>query len=227
MNHRAQPGAAALLALALAAQIAFAAALGPPRATALDLPPPPSPHWLRLASFGEPIAAAQLATLYLQAFDNQPGVSIPFRALDYGRVESWLDTISALDPRSAYPLLLAAQVYAQVPDPERTRRMFDWVERRFEADPDRHWRWLAHAAIIARHRLRDTELALRYARAISERATAPSVPPWARQMSVLLLADLGETEAARVLLGGLVDSGAIQDPGELEFLIRRIGPAPH
>jgi hypothetical protein len=105
--------------------------------------------------------------------------------------------------------------------------MFDWVERRFEADPDRHWRWLAHAAIIARHRLRDTGLALRYARAISERATAPSVPPWARQMSVLLAADLGETEAARVLLGGLVDAGAIQDPGELEFLLRRIGPAPH
>jgi hypothetical protein len=222
-----QPGAVALLAFALAAQITLSVALGPPRASALDLPPAPAPHWLHLASFGEPIAAAQLATLYLQAFDNQPGVSIPFQALDYDRVESWLDLISALDPRSAYPLLLAAQVYAQVPDPERTRRMFDWVERRFEADPDRHWRWLAHAAIIARHRLRDTGLALRYARAISERATAPSVPPWARQMSVLLAADLGETEAARVLLGGLVDSGAIQDPGELEFLLRRIGPAPH
>jgi len=44
-------------------------------------------------SLGEPIALAQWLTLYLQAFDNQPGVSIPFQDLDYPRVIRWLDTI--------------------------------------------------------------------------------------------------------------------------------------
>ena len=44
-------------------------------------------------------------TLYLQAFDNQPGVSIPFRDLDYRRVTQWLETILALDAAGQYPLL--------------------------------------------------------------------------------------------------------------------------
>src|SRR6185436_8396092 len=36
---------------------------------ATELPPPPSPQALRLASFGEPQTLARLAMLYLQAFD--------------------------------------------------------------------------------------------------------------------------------------------------------------
>ena len=53
---------------------------------------------LRALSMGEPQAMAQFLTLFLQAFDNQPGISIPFRSLDYARVIVWLKTALALDP---------------------------------------------------------------------------------------------------------------------------------
>jgi hypothetical protein len=164
----------------------------------------------------EPIALAQLMTLYLQAFDNQPGISIPFRDLDYDRVEAWLSTLLALDPNSQYPLLMASHLYAQVPDERKIRAMLSFVYKQFLEDPERRWRWLAHAAIVAKHRLRDLPLALKYASAIAENAR--SAPAWARQMHIVLLEDLGEVDAAKILLGGLLESGKATDPHELHFL---------
>ena len=124
-----------------------------PNARAEALGEPASPALLRALALGEPIALAQLLTLYLQAFDNQPGVSIPFLELDYARVTAWLETILELDPVGQYPLLMASQIYGQVPDEAKQRRMCEFVREQFDRDPDRRWRWLAHCAIMAKHRL--------------------------------------------------------------------------
>ena len=207
-----------LLALGLAAQVSWHAWRPGPTARAEALAEPPAGAVLRVASFGEPVALARALMLWLQAFDNQPGLSIPFRELDYGRVRAWLGRVLDLDPRGQYPLLAASRLYGEVPVPEKQRVMLDFVHERFLADPDRRWPWLAHAAIVARHRLQDLPLALKYARAITERATGPSVPAWARDMTVLVLEEMGELEAARVLVGGLFESGRLQDPHEARFL---------
>jgi hypothetical protein len=211
------------LAVALAAQVTLRALGAPPRAEAADLPMPPSTATLRLVSIGDPIALSQAMTLYLQAFDNQPGVSIPFAALDYQRVEAWLERALELFPEGQYPLLMASHLYAQVAGhPDKQRQMFEFTYRHFMQDPNRRWRWLAHAAIMAKHRLRDPGLALRYADAIRDHARGPEVPSWAKQMHIFMLEDMGELEAARILLGGLLDSGAVTDPQELRFLSDRL-----
>ncbi|MBI3938225.1 MAG: hypothetical protein HY323_14700 [Betaproteobacteria bacterium] len=208
------------LALALAAQIAWQALQPGPQARAEQLAAPAAPAVLRTLSLAEPIVLAQLLTLYLQAFDNQPGISIPFRELDYPRVALWLATILALDPVGQYPLLMASHLYAQVPDRDKQRTMLEFVHRQFFADPDRRWRWLAHAAIMAKHRLNDVKLALVYAEDIARHARA--APSWARQMRVFLLEDLGEVESAKILLGGLLVSGELTDPKEIHFLTERL-----
>ena len=41
-------------------------------------------------------------------------------------------------------------------------------------------------------------------------------------MSVLFARDMGELEAARILIGGLIHSGRITDPGEIRFLGARL-----
>ena len=100
--------------------------------------------------------------------------------------------------------------------------------RKFQEAPVRRWRWLAHAAIVAKHRLDDPRLALAYANAIATEANDASVPSWARQMHIFLLEDLGEREAAKILLGGLLASGTIADEHEIRFLMERLnamGPA--
>jgi hypothetical protein len=212
--------ALALLAITLCSQVAWQALQPKPSARAEALGAPAAPATLRAAALGEPIALAQLLTLYLQAFDNQPGVSIPFLELDYTRVAAWLEAILALDPVGQYPLLMASQLYGQVPDTVRQRRMCDFVHDQFRRDPDRRWRWLAHCAIMAKHRMGDMRLALAYAETIT--SSTRHAPNWARQMRIFILEDLGEVEAATVLLGGLLASGELTDEKEIRFLTQRL-----
>src|SRR5258706_302221 len=108
------------------------------------------------------------------------------------------------------------------PDPARVRLMLDFVEREFLRDPDRRWPWLAHAALVAKHRLRDLQLARRYAAEIDRFARSADVPAWARQMEIFILEDMNELDAAKVLIGGLLASGRITDPAEARFLKQRL-----
>lgn len=220
--HSVPPAIIFLLLTSFALQIAWALYLPRPQASATDLMPPPGIESFKLASQGEPVATAQLTTLYLQAFDNQPGISIPFRNLDYAHIASWLERILQLDPRGQYPLLMASQLYTQVPDETRQRQMLAFVHQHFFADPNRRWPWLAHAAIVAKHRLHDTPLALEYAEAIARYATGPEVPHWAQQMRIFILAEMGEAESAKILLGGLLASGTITDSHEIHFLTEQL-----
>lgn len=214
------PAVAALLAVAFALQLFWHSLQPAPVARAEALPPAPQIAGLRAASFGEPVATAQMLLLYLQAFDNQPGISIPFRDLDYDRVTGWLDVALRLDPHSGYALMMASQLYGQVPDTAKQRAMCEFVHARFIEAPDARWRWLAHCAIMAKHRLRDQALALRYAADITRHAGRAS--GWARQMQIFILEDMGETDSARVLLGGLLATGEVTDPSELNFLTERL-----
>jgi TPR repeat protein len=208
------PGAVwVVLALSLAGQIAWQAMRAPDAAAAAELPAPPRPEALHLASFGEPEATARVAMLYVQAFDLR---------VDYRRLVGWLESILELDPRSQYPLFSAARIYAEAPDPARSRTALEFVYREFFRDPERRWPWLAHAALVAKHRLGDLPLARRYAQAIDRHTRSPGVPLWARQMEIFILEDMNELEAARIVLGGLLESGAVHDPAEARFLRQRL-----
>jgi hypothetical protein len=179
----------------------------------VEVPPAPSVNALRLASVGEREALARLLALYVQSFDLRR---------DYVHLLGWLRNVLELDPRSPYPLFLAARVYAESPDPSRVRLALDFVYQEFFRDPDRRWPALAHAALVAKHRLGDLALARRYASAVQRHATSPEVPLWAKQMEIFILEDMNELAAAKVMLGGLLESGAVQDPAELRFLQERL-----
>lgn len=211
-----------LLAGAAAAQIAWRAAQPARAPSAADLPPAPSAQALRIAGLGEPAAIARLAMVWLQAFDSGGENDIPYQRLDYVRLIAWLRAILATDPRSEYPLFAAARVYAENSDPAKARRVLDFIFEEFGADPNRRWPALAHAALLAKHRLQDLPLARRYAAAIAQRTTDESVPLWARQMEIFILEDMNELEAARVMLGGLMATGRIRDPEERRFLEGRL-----
>ncbi len=165
-----------LLAGAVALQLALPAP--PPTAGQGALADPPSRAALRLASAGDQAALSKLMLLYLQAQDG----SLSFSELDYNRVRAWLARMLELDPQAQAPLLAASHVYAAVGDQARTRVMLEFVHERFADDPARRWPWLAHAALVARHRLHDEALARKYARALREHATGPGVPAWVREL---------------------------------------------
>ncbi len=210
------------LVAALLMQLAWHAWLPAPEAHAKALPRPPPIAYLRWFGLGEPAVLSRLVSLWLQAFDNQPGISLPFVALDYDRVVGWLRVSLQLDPRNSYPLLAASHLYAEVPDTAKVRRMLDFIEREFGVDPGGRWRWMAHAVLIAKHRLRDLPLALNLARQVTDADAAAGIPGWARQMQIFVLEDLGEFEAAELLIGGMLDSGTVTSVHEQLFLSKRL-----
>lgn len=210
------------LLTALVAQVGVQALRPSPAAAAEDLPPAPRAQALRAASLGEPAALSRLAMLYLQAYDLGAGNTLPYRQLDYARLEQWLRAILDADPRSAYPLFAAARIYADVDDPAKCRAMLEFVHRAFLEDPNRRWPWLAHGALLAKHRLKDLALARRYAADLERLTTDPGIPLWAKQMEIFILEDMNELEAAKIMLGGLLITGRISDAQERRFLEGRL-----
>lgn len=218
-----------MLAFALVAQIAVHRAQPRAQAQAAALPAPLPIAAVKLLALGDAALAARVSSLYLQTFDAQPGVVVRYRDLDYARVAAWLEATLALDPRSQLPLLSAARVYADMPNASadarqaaQQRQMLDFIAREFEKDPNARWEWLAHAAYLAKHRLKDLPLALSYAKRLRERVTDPKVPGWVRDMEIFILEDMSELEQARVMLGGLLSSGRITDPQEIARLAARL-----
>lgn len=212
-----------LLIAGLALQLLLHGWRGGPQAAERPLPPVPSEQALRLAGLGDPVALSKLLMLWLQGFDHQPGISIPFSRLDYAHLTDWLERILTLDPSASYPLLSAVRIYSEVPDETKKRQMLDFVYRKFLQNPAGRWQWQAHAVYVAKHRLQDLQLALHYARELRLHTDARTAPEWARQMELFVLEDLGDLESARILLGGLIESGEVSDPREIEFLLSRLG----
>ncbi|MGK0298953.1 MAG: hypothetical protein ACI9XC_002578 [Gammaproteobacteria bacterium] len=185
------------------------------------LPEPLSYNILNLMSIGEPVFLSKLLMFWVQGFDHQPGISIPFAQLDYEILINWLDRILLLDPHSHYVLLSAARIYSEVPDQAKKRQILDFVNKKFLEQPQERWRWMAHAVYVAKHRIKDNELALTYARDLRIHTMPGTIPDWARQMELFVYEELGDLESAQILLGGLIESGEITDESEIRFLMSR------
>lgn len=186
------------------------------------LPVPPKTSLVSLVSLDDSITAAKWVMLWLQAFDNQPGISIPLRELNYPRVTEWLDLVLKLDNKIQYPLLAAIRFYAEVADEQKQRTMIDYISKKFIENPDERWQFMAHAVYIAKHRIKDQQLALGCAKLIREYATGKNVPYWAKQMEIFVLEDMGELESAKILIGGLLESGELKDAHQINFLTQRL-----
>ena len=100
--------------------------------------------------------------------------------------------------------------------------MLDFIYREYFVDPNRRWPWLAQATVIAKHELKDLPLAKEYAVALQQNTTDPNAPLWVKQMVPFILADMGELEQARILIGGLIASGQVRDKRDAELLKQRL-----
>ena len=209
------------LLFTLLGQLTVHAWFGQQAAQAEAMPEPQPVAIYRLLSLDEPLAMARYLDLWLQSFDTQAGISLSFRELDYPRLVRWLERILQLDRHSQYPLLVASHIYGSVQDPGRQRIMLSFVYQQFQQQPQRYWRWLAHAVIVAKHELHDMPLALKYASALAQ-ASSPGIPYWAKDLKIIVLEDMGELQAARILLGGLLANKTITDEHEIRFLTERL-----
>ena len=212
-----------LIAIGLAMQIQVSRSFPAPTAAAIELPQTPSATVLSAMSLGDEVTFGKVASLWLQAFDNQQGQSVPFKELDYERVASWLKGILDLDPKAQYPMFNAARIYSVIKDKPRVRIMLEFIRSEFHEDPALRWEWLATAATLAKNELEDLPLALEYANILrTETEGLDHVPNWAKQMEVFLLEEHNEFSAAATLLLNLIESGEVTDPQEFRLLFDRL-----
>ena len=160
--------------------------------------------------------------LSLQMHDSQPGVTIPFNHLDYDRVAQWLDAISGVDPKSDYAFFNASKIYIVAPDIEKKRKMILWVSKEFKKNPNKRWEWMAHNTTLAKHHVKDHDLALSLAKEIRQYTTKGKVPDWARQLDAHLLLTENELEASAGLLLNLLEEEQVTDPQEFTILFERL-----
>ncbi len=183
---------------------------------------PPGDAALRLSALGEPPVLARLLMLSLQGYDNQKGVSVPLRNLDYAVVGEWLERIVALDERAEYPHFSAAKIYGVVNDDNRRRLMIEWVWRQFVKAPNERWEWMAFATNLAHYVLKDDKLALAMAVELREKTDPEKVPAWTRQLEIFFRENANEYEAAAEMLSRQLLDGEITDPHEFVFAYDRL-----
>ena len=172
----------------------------------------------RALSMGSEQLLGYLLALRLQLHDSQAGRHLDYELIDYPVLVQWLETISEMSEGTEYPMLLASRIYTASSNPEQLRMILDFVERRFDDDPQTHWRRLAEASVVAKHRLGDLEGALGMARKLAAQPDSVDMPRWARDFEFLLLAELNELETAIAIIQALLQTESISDPDELRFL---------
>ena len=189
-----------------------------------ELPNVPTESAFKLIAASDQSFSYRLMIFWLQQFDVQAGQYVSFRSLDYKKLTGWLSALSTYETSSQYPMLLATRIYSRVSDGARVRQMLDFIYQQYTINPQKNWRWLAEATITAQHKLKDKKLALKYATALAEEKNA-SIPYWAKDIRLLILEQMGETEQIKLLVGGLISNKTVTDKNEIRFLdtlLRRI-----
>lgn len=172
----------------------------------------------RSISMGSEQLLGYLLAIRLQLHDNQAGKHFVYSQINYDTLIDWLDRITLVSPGTEYPMLLASRVYTTTRDEPRLRLILGFIERRFDDDPQLHWRRLIEASLIAKHKLKDMELALRLAAKVADQPLRVKMPNWARDFQFLLLAELNELESAIAIIEALLQTEAVNDRDERRFL---------
>jgi hypothetical protein len=172
----------------------------------------------RVASMGSDRLLSYLLTIRLQLHDNQSGKHIRYEQLDYQKLTHWLNQISALNPHSEYPSMLASRVYSQTSDKQNIRLMIDFIQTSFTREPQLHWRRMTEATILAKHKLGDLSLALSLAEQLTTQPIDVVMPQWARDMQFILLGELNEFETGIAIIVAMLESGSLVNADERRFL---------
>ena len=210
-------GALAAVLIALGLQGAFWWQTRELQAGWEGVPPAPSHQVAKALAMGDGQFLYRAATFVLQNMGDEGGRVTPLKDYDYQRLGQWFSLLDRFDPQSEFLPVLVGYYFSQSQNPDDVRIVISFLAHIAIRDPERNWRWLAHAIYLARHRVKDMNLALSLAYRMAA-IKSPGIPIWARQMPAFVLADVGEKEAARDLMEAIMDSQIDLEPSEIEFM---------
>jgi hypothetical protein len=180
-------------------QIAFAYSIRnlDPKRDYLD--PVPSSQEQAALALGDTQFLFRLYALEIQNAGDTGGRIVPVKNYNFGKVVGWLDVLDHLDPRSDFAIGMANGFFGLSQDVKNVDPVVRFMMRSVAIDPPRKWRWLYGAIYLARHRLRDDNLALEAARQLAS-YNFDGIDPWATMMPAFILEDQGNYAGAAAVV---------------------------
>ena len=161
-----------------------------------NVPPAPSLNSIRVTFLDDRQFAYMASGLALQNFGSV-GETQNLKSYNFQYLGQWFALMDRLDPHSNFVPYLAAYYFGATPDATQLQPVIDYLEKiGMRAGK---WRWLAQAAYLERHRMHDMDAAMRVAKKLGS-VYEPGMPNWTRNMEPMLRADMGDRQAAYLLM---------------------------
>lgn len=184
------------------------------------VPPVPSAQTATLMTLGDSQLAYRSGALTLQTLGDGGGTVVPLKEYDYHKLGAWFALLDTLDPAADHVPMIAAYYFGASRVPDDIAIIVDYLARIGDSPAGQKWRWLGHAAYLARHRMDNLDLALdlAYRLARIEPVDGKPLPMWARQMPAFLLNVRGDKQSARALIEQMLSSADDLHPNEVNFM---------
>lgn len=188
-----------------------------------NVPPAPSETVSAMGGLGDQGVAYRMSGYAIQNFGNVGGRFESLKNYDYATLEKWFFAAQKLDERGNYIPFLAAYYYGAVEEkPEALRHIISFLRADGARPYPQKWRWLAHAAYLARYKLNDLPWSLELARELAA-LPAEDMAPWARQMPAFVQLQMGNKEAAyEIMVRMLATEKDKLHPNEVNEMVRFI-----
>ncbi len=182
------------------------------------VPPVPSRNSAVMMTLGDSEFSYRFLALILQNLGNTGRDIVPLKNYDYEKLGKWFFLLHELDPASDHIPMIASYYFGGTRVPEDVAVVVNYLKVVGQIPVSEKWRWLAHAAYLARHRMHDLPLALKLAYKLKNLPNSSKFPQWARQMPAFILKEQGEKEAAKHMMENMLVTEKTIHPEEINFM---------
>lgn len=184
-----------------------------------NVPPAPSEFGAHAMGYGDRDLSYRLMAFMLQNIGKTDGRTVALNSYDYKELKKWFFASYDLLPESSHIPILAAYYYSAVSDPEKAREVIDFLKVAGNDPTFDRWRWLVHAIFVARHKVKDLDLAYELAE-ILKNIPNETKPAWTEMMPAMIQNSKGEKEDAYLMLRAMLESSSnTLQPTEVNHII--------
>lgn len=179
------------------------------------VPDVPGVTTLKALSFGDEEALFRLLSLNIQNAGDTFGRFTALYKYDFNRLYHWFKALDSLDNQSNYAPAMATYYFSQTQYAPDVKYLVDYLGEFADGRITDKWWWMVQAVYLANHKLKDQDLALKYAKKLEGNT---DIPLWAQQMPAFIMEQRGEFEDAAVIIQNIMDSEQQLPQGELNFM---------
>ena len=219
------------LFVALGLNLALWQASSPLFAKWKGVPPVPTRTGAVMMTLGDEEFSYRSGALTLQNLGDGGGHVTPIKDYDFEKLGKWFWLLNSLDPASDHVPMAAAYYFGGTRTPKDVAVVVKYLSVIGDSPVGEKWRWLAHAAYLARHRMNNLDLALELSYKLARlRPLDRELPMWARQMPAFVLKEQGDKEASKEMMSQILVTEKNLAPQEVNFmksyLVEQLGAFP-